>query len=387
MLKKSNFIESWGFARVPNAPLFLSTLLYLDVDKSTKGVRPAGHWRMSNIVESIIDCMEHHYMSKLNVEKSDFRQVMKEIGKTLLSVLDKKAPQSVNEWKKLPESDLKGALLMGMLHTNEYSSKDASSSKNSCASLRYPVLRGYFLGHHILHAVNDKKFNKHYIQTNLQNKDFKDALKYICGINSDVDKTHHLKVQVFLTLKKKDMWDDYIDCFYEVQDPKVKKTIVKSMDKNEEITVKQVDCTYHKRNVTHFFNFCKELNYPRGMLIFEGIPDISFFVHLLIPNVQRVVIIRRELQEAEVIPLVRWIARIPKVTLQFHDCAMDTFSRDTIKTLNQATSRLPDNIQIDRSSGGSWKKFNNNETYNFNTGQWETTLQSQQSDFTAYSKS
>ncbi|PIK44128.1 hypothetical protein BSL78_19016 [Apostichopus japonicus] len=226
MFKKSTFIKSWGFVRVPNAPLFLSTLLYLDVDKSTEDVRPAGLWCMSNIVESCIDCMEDHYKSKLNVKKVEFRQ--------------------------------------------------------------------------------------------------------------------------------------------------------------EEITLKQVDCLYHERNVKDFVTFCKKKNYPRGMIIFESEVDISFLINLQIPNVQRVVIIGRELHETAVLLLVKWIAKKPKVQLQFHDCAVDTFSGETIRKLKQVTSRLHDKIQIDRSSGGSWKKFNNNETYNFDTGQWETTQQSQQSDFTAY---
>ncbi|XP_071843282.1 uncharacterized protein [Apostichopus japonicus] len=381
MFKKGTSIESWGFVRVPNAPLFFSTLLYLDVDKSTEGVRPAGHWRLSNTVESIIDCMEGHYMSKLNVEKVEFRQVRKEIGKTLLSVLEKKATQSINEWKQLPESDLKGSLLMGLLQTNEYSSKDASSSKNSCVSLRYLVLRGLFLGQCILD--NATKFSKLSIQANLRNKDLLDALRYICGTNCD----NNFKKEVLLKLKKADMWDDFIDCYYEVQDTEFKNTILFSMEAKEEITLTRVDYSYHERNVKDFFTFCKKKNYPRGTIIFEGIPDISFFVHLLIPNVQRVVMIRRELhelEEAKVIPLVRWIAGMPKVTLRFHDCAKDTFSRDTIKKLNKATSRLPNRIQIERSSGDSWKNLNTNETYNFDTGQWETTQQSQQSIYTAY---
>ncbi|XP_071843306.1 uncharacterized protein [Apostichopus japonicus] len=378
MLENSNFIESWGFARVPNVPLFLSTLLYLDVDKSTEGVRPAGLWCMSNIVESCIDCMEDHYKTKLNVKKVEFCQVRKEIEKALLSALYKKAPQSVNEWKELPEGDLKGALLTGLLQTNEYSSNDASSSKNYCVSLRYPVLRGVFLGQFILDDFS--KFSKLSTPTNLQNKDFLDALRYICGKKCDTN----FKTKVLLRLKKADMWDDFIDCFYEVQSTEVKDTIISSLETKEEIKLKRLDSSYHERNVKEFSMLCKNKNYPRGMIIFETEVDISFLINLQIPNVQGVVIIGRELYEAAVLLLVKWIAKKPKVQFQFHDCAMDTFSGETIRKLKQVTSRLHDKIQIDRSSGGSWMKFNNNVTYNFDTGQWETTQQSQQYDFTAY---
>ncbi|XP_071843263.1 uncharacterized protein [Apostichopus japonicus] len=378
MLEKSNFNESWGFARVPNVPLYLSTLLYLDVDKSTEDVRPAGHWCLSNIVESIIECMERHYMSKLNVEKVDFCQVRKKIGKAMLSALDKKAPQSVKEWKQLPESDLKGALSTGLLHTNECSSKDASSSKNYCVSLRHPVLRGVFLGQCILDDAS--KFSKLFTQENLQNKDFLGALRYICGKKCDTN----YKTKVLLKLKEADMWDDFIDCFYEVQSTEVKNTTISFLKAKEEINLKQVDGSYQERNVKDFFTFCKNKNYPRGMIIFESKVDISFIITLPIPEVHRVVIIGRELDGTAVLLLVKWIAKLLQVPLQFHDCVVDTFSGEIVRKLKQVTSRLPDKIQIDRSSGGSWKKFNNNETYNFDTGQWETTQQVQQYIYTAY---
>ncbi|PIK34476.1 hypothetical protein BSL78_28702, partial [Apostichopus japonicus] len=339
MLEKSNFNESWGFARVPNVPLYLSTLLYLDVDKSTEDVRPAGHWGMSNIVESIIDCMEGHYMSKLNVEKVDFLQVRKQIGNTLLSALNKKAPQSVKEWKQLPESDLKGALLTGLLHTNECSSKDASSSKNYCVSLRHPVLKGVFLGQCILDDAS--KFSELLTQENLQNKDFLGALRYICGKKCDTN----YKTKVLLKLKEADMWDDFIDCFYEVQSTEVKNTTISFLKAKDEINLKQVDGSYQERNVKDFFTFCKNKNYPRGMIIFESKVDISFIITLPIPKVHRVVIIGRELDETAVLLLVKWIAKLLQVPLQFHDCVVDTFSGEIVRKLKQVTSRLPDKIQ------------------------------------------
>ncbi|XP_071843286.1 uncharacterized protein [Apostichopus japonicus] len=344
-------------------PLFVTTRLYLYALEVTKQDNEHGdHCRMSKIMEAHVNSMEKHYVSKRNnklCEKSEFSALRKTIGEAFC-----KGKRSIEYWQEESRNDsFQEALSIGLLkvdlnNVDSYHSK-ATVSPDNCIDAAYPVLKEFFLGHYLLQEQSETISLCH---TKLTNDDYNSALMFVSGLSDDKAQ----QTQILDALKKQGMWNVFIDCFHEVDLP-VRQRIINIINKKVEITITKTEIPYHQHNIEDFLTFCRKENVPNGTFVFEGDFSVQFLRSLSLPNAERVVISKNKLEDNDILEIATYISKIINVTLQFHNCAMDKFSQETITKLGNFVKRQK-KFTIVYSTGDSWKNIDTRTIYNFEFG-------------------
>ncbi|PIK33758.1 hypothetical protein BSL78_29427 [Apostichopus japonicus] len=352
-----------------NVPLFVTTRLYLNALQVTKqGNEHGDHCRMSKILETHVNSMEKHYVSKRNnklCEKSEFLALKKTIGEAFY-----KGMRSIEYFQDENRIDsLQEALSIGLLkvdsnNVDSYHSKATLSTviPDICVDAASPFFKEFFLGHYLLPEQPRNMLSCH---TKSINDAFNSALMFVSGLSDDDTQ----QIQILNVLQKEEMWNVFIDCFHEV-DLSVRRPIFNSIKKKAEITITKTEIPYHQHNIEDFLTFCRKENFPNGTFVFEGDFSVQFFTNLSLPNAERVVISKKKLEDNDILKIATYIAKKIKVTLQLHNCAMDTFSQETITKLGNIGKRQKQ-FTIVYSTGDSWKNIDTQTIYNFEYGTWD----------------
>ncbi|PIK56630.1 hypothetical protein BSL78_06486 [Apostichopus japonicus] len=341
-------------------PLFVTTRLYLNATEVTKqGNGHGDHCRISKILEAHVNSMERHYVSKRNNKlcgKSEFSALRKTIGEAFY-----KGMRSIEYWQEESRVvSFQEALSMGLLkvdlnNVHSYHSK-ATVSPDNCVDAAYPFLKEFFLGHYLLQEQSETISP---CQTKLTKDDYNSALMFVSGLSDDENQ----QTQTLDALQREGMWNIFIDCFHEVDLP-VRQRMINTMNKKEEITITKTEIPYHQHNTEDFLTCCRKENVPHGTFVFEGDFSVQFLRSLSLPNAERVVISKNKLEDNDILVIANNIAT---KTLQFHNCAMDTFSQETIAKLGNIVKRQT-KYAIVYSTGDSWKNTDTQTIYNFEYG-------------------
>ncbi|PIK37495.1 hypothetical protein BSL78_25674 [Apostichopus japonicus] len=347
-------------------PLFVTTRLYLNAMEVTKqGNEHGDHCRISKILEAHVNSMEKHYVSKRNNKlcgKSEFSALRKTIGEAFY-----KGKRSIEYWQEERRNDsFQAALSIGLLkvdsnNVDPHHSKTTLStvSPDNYVDAAYPFFKEFFVGHYFL---QDLPGNMLSFQTKLTNDDFQLALMFASGISDD----NTQQTQIFDALQKEAMWNVFIDYFHEVDLP-VRQIIFNTIKKKVEITITKTEIPYHQHNIEDFLTYCKKENAPNGTFVFEGDFSVQFLRSLSLPNAERVVISKNKLEDNDILVIAKYIAKKINVLIQFHNCAMDTFSQETIAKLGKIVKKQA-KFAIVYSTGDSWKIIDTQTIYNFEYG-------------------
>ncbi|PIK56614.1 hypothetical protein BSL78_06470 [Apostichopus japonicus] len=185
---------------------------------------------------------------------------------------------------------------------------------------------------------------------------------FVSGLSDDETQ----QTYILYELQKQGMWNVFIDCFHEVDFP-VRKRMIHVMNRNAEITITKTDMPYQQHNVEDFLTCCSSEMYPRGTLVFDGNFSVQFLTNLSLPNAERVVISKKKLEDNDILKIATYIAKKINVTIQFHNCAMNKLSQETITKLGNVVKRRM-KFAIVYSTGDSWKNIDSQTIYNFEYG-------------------
>ncbi|PIK56631.1 hypothetical protein BSL78_06487 [Apostichopus japonicus] len=344
-------------------PLFVTTRLYLNAVEVTKpGNEHCDYCRMSKILETHVNSMEKHYVTKGNntlCDKSEFLALRKTIGEAFY-----KGKKSIEYWQEESRVvSFQAALSIGLLkvdsnNVDSYHSKATLTtvSPDNCVDVAYPFCKEFFLGHYL---PPEQTRNILSWQTKLTKYDFNLALMFVSGL-SDNDTQ---QAQILEALRKQGMWNAFIDCFHEV-DLTVKNRMINSMHKKAEITITKTEIPYQQHNVEDFLTFCSNENVPNGTFVFEGDFSVQFLTNLSLPNAERFVISKKKLEDNDILKIALYIAKKIKVELRFHNCAMNTLCQETITKLGNIVKRQKI-FTLVYSTGDSWKNVDTRTIYNF----------------------
>ncbi|XP_071843229.1 uncharacterized protein [Apostichopus japonicus] len=350
-------------------PLFVTTRLYLNAMEVTKqGNEHGDHCRLSKILEAHVNSMERHYVTKGNkkhCDKSEFLALRKTIGEAFY-----KGRRSIEYWQEESRSYFfQEALSIGLLkvdsnNVDSYHSKANLSTviPDNCVNAASPFFKKFFLGHYLLPELPGNMLS---CQTKSMNDDFNSAVMFASGLSDDETQ----QTKILNALKKQEMWNVFIDCFHEVDLP-VRQRIINTINKKEEITITKTEIPYHQHNIEDFLTFCRKENLPNGTFVFEGDFSVQFLTKVPLPNAERVVISKKKLEDNDILEIATYIATKINVTIQFHNCAMNTFSQETIRKLGNIVMRQ-NKYTIVYSTGDSWKNIDTQTIYSFEDGTWD----------------
>ncbi|PIK56619.1 hypothetical protein BSL78_06475 [Apostichopus japonicus] len=319
-------------------PLFVTTRLYFYVMEVPKqGNEHGDHCRFSKILEAHVNTMERHYVTKGTnelCEKTEFLALRKTIGEAFY-----KGRRSIEYWQEESRNDsFQEALSIGLLkvdsnNVDSYHPNATLSTmfSDNCVVAAYPSFKEFFLGHYLLPELTGYILS---CQSKLTNDDFSLALMFVSGLSDDDTQ----QTQILDALQKEGMWNVFIDCFHEVDLP-VRQITFSNIKKKAEITITKTEIRFQQHNIEDFLTYCRKENFPNGTFVFEGDFSVQFLTNLSLPNAERVVISKKKLEDNDILLIATYIAKKMNVTLQFHNCAMDKFSQETITKLGNFVKR------------------------------------------------
>ncbi|XP_071841862.1 uncharacterized protein [Apostichopus japonicus] len=288
--------------------------------------------KLTTIIRLVITCLESRYVQKVNkmsIQK-DIKSLKDKLGKI---AFENKMSLSLGKreyWNnKLGKTDTQLALAVGLL---KYSKK-VGSGGSQLEELAFSSYTGIMFYHEFFQEFlaaqyvpeSDKKWAwmDEFIKKSTDDATIR-LLQFMFGMNhARLDKT----VQ---TLKEHQMWNNLIDCIYEIGNLEKKRTIIKDMSKrtiifwrDTTIHIQHLDRKHHRVALADFCDACNSCDVKLKGMTFREECAIDFIKDVTLPSLETLQFLEMNINDSQFTSIINSLTnqKCPE-NLQFVKCSL-----------------------------------------------------------------
>lgn len=300
----SNFFET---------PLLMILIIHIVTERE---LFPTGRYKginmnqLATVVRLAINCLESRYvqMSYKNSIKDDVKTLESKLGEVAFKSKFKGTLCKPEFWNsELGEENVEAALRIGLLKNSRRIDSGGAQveefafSSYSGIEFYHEVFKEYLVAQYILQSNTKFKWLDEFINGS-GDEEIARILRFMFGMK------HSKRLdQVFTKLlHESKMWNNLIDCIYEVSDPEMKKSMTvtfgqfansASMDMN--FNVYYLERKYHKEAVADFCRCCNEQEIKFNKMTFSESCVVEFLQDVTLPSLNFLVFFGMKIDEKQ----------------------------------------------------------------------------------------
>ncbi|XP_071841865.1 uncharacterized protein [Apostichopus japonicus] len=325
-------------------PLLLIMIIHII---TCRMLEPTGKYKEMNvnklttIIRLVITCLESRYVQK--VDKMSIQKDIKSLEDSLGKIaFENKMSLSLGEreyWNnELGEKDTQLAVAVGLL---KYSKKvggggsqleELAFSSYAGIMFYHEFFQEFLAAQYVPKRVKEWAWIDELIKNSTDDATVR-LLQFMFGMN------HARLDKAVQSLKEQQMWDNLIDCIYEISNLEKKQEIITKISKGT-IHIQHLDRKHHRVALTDFCDVCNSCDVNVKRMTFREECAIDFIKDVTLPSLETLQFLEMNINEDQFVSIITSLTnrKCPEI-LMFKKCSVSNEVKQEAKKTEKSALR------------------------------------------------